>query len=123
MSSKPSFHATADETLGECVPVDGGSDEHHGSGEHRSEAYAHLVEDDTREDEEEDKHIEEGLRALHGSKGRRVPTALREHQVLDGRQDIHKDVGTEHGEGQQTESGPSCPCLVVEVDGSSLNRA
>lgn len=67
----------------------------------------HLVENDTGEDEEEHKHIEEGLRALHGSKGRRVPTALREHQVLDGRQDIHKDVGTEHGQCQEQQSRPA----------------
>ena len=74
MLVKPALQTCAHEGIGHGIPVDGGTDEHHHAREQGGEAYTHLVENDAGEDEEEDKHVEEGLRALHGAEGGGVPT-------------------------------------------------
>ena len=65
-------------------------------------------------DEEEDEHVEERLGTLHGAEGVRIPAALRLHEVFDRRQDVYEDVGTEHGQCQEQQGGPTDGCRVAQ---------
>ena len=98
---EPCLKSASHKTFADGIVLDESTCQHDSSGENCSEANAHLVEDDACEDEEEDKDVEEGFRALHGTERRGVPTTLGEHEVLDGRKDVHEDVGTEHCQCQQ----------------------
>ena len=119
MVGKPYVEAAAEESVGERIPVDCGAHEHHTARKHGREPHAHLVEDDTCEDEEEDEHVEEGLGALHRTEGCGVPASGRLQEVFDRGEDVHKYIRTEHGEGEQAEGKPTGPCLVAERSAGS----
>ena len=104
---KPCFERTANEAFADGVVLDTGTKEHDHAGEYGSEAHSHLVEDNSCKDEKEDKHVEKRLGALHGTESRGVPAAFGEHQILDGREDVDEDVGTEHGQCQKQQGRPS----------------
>ena len=83
------------------IPVDGGTDKHYGTRKHGGESHAHFVEDNTGKNEEENKNIEECFRTLHCTEGCFVPTSSRLHQILNRREDVHEDIGTEHRKRQE----------------------
>ena len=101
MLREPCLHTAADECLGDGVVLDERADQHHSARQQGCEADTHLVEDDSGEDEEENEHVEEGLCSLHRAERGGVPSAGRLHQILDRRQNVHEDVGTEHRHSQQ----------------------
>ena len=98
---------TACKGVGDGVVVDGSANEHHCAGEHCGETHAHLVEDDAGKDEEEDKHIEECLRTGIVAEGLGCPSPAGLQKTLQGREDIHEDVGKEHRPCQQYEGSPA----------------
>ena len=108
---EPSLQAAADEPVADSVPLDAGAHQHHATREKGREADTHLVEDNTGKDEE---HVEERLGTLHGAEGVRIPAALRLHEVFDRRQDVYEDVGTEHGQCQEQQGGPTDGCRVAQ---------
>ncbi len=67
MVGEPYFKRASEECVGEGIPVDCGSHEHHGTRQERGEAHTHFVEDNACENQEEDKYVEECLGALHGA--------------------------------------------------------
>ena len=107
MLCEPSLQAAAYESRADRIVFHESAGQHHYAGKQSRETDSHLVEDDSREDQKENKDVEEGLRTLHGSEGGGVPAALGQHQILDGRKNVHENVGTEHGECQQEKSGPA----------------
>ena len=107
MSREPGLQAAAREAVAHGIPLHAGSHQHHHGREQHREAHTHLVQDNAREDEEESKHVEEHLTALHRAEGRGVPSARLLHQVLDGRKDVHEDVAAEHGQCQQQQRRPA----------------
>ena len=104
---EPGLEAAACEAGGHGVPLDEGADEHHAGREDGGEADAHLVEDDTREDEEEDENVEEHLGALHRAECGGVPAAGLLHQVLDRGEDVHENIGAEHRQREKQQGGPT----------------
>ena len=102
--------------LAETESQDGTSeDENGGQSENRTEDKnsGHIGNsDDTGKNEEKHKDIKECLRALHRTECRRVPSPAalldrKHHQVLDRRQNIHKNIGAKHSQRQQKESNPA----------------
>ena len=104
---EPSFHTAAHKGLRNGIVLNQTTDKHYGTGQYCRKSHTHLVEDNTREDEEENEHVQERLRTLHGTKSGGIPTSCRLHQILDGRKDVHENVGTEHGQSQQQQRCPS----------------
>ena len=103
-----------DERLADGEIFNDTTHQHHGARKHSGETHTHLVENDTGEDEEEHKDIEEHLRALHRAKGQTVPAACILHQVLDRRQNVHKYIAAEHGQRQQQQRCPTHSCAVSQ---------
>ena len=118
---EPGLEAGPDERIADGVPFDEAADEHHGTRKHGREPDPHLVEDDTREDEEEYEYVEEYLGALHRSEGLGIPPAGGFHQVLDRGQDIHENVRAEHRQSQEQQRCPPHRCRIAQrfLDGIS----
>ena len=61
MVVKPSLESGSHEALAYGIPFYAGTNHHYSSRKHSSETNAHLIEDDTCEDEEEHEHVKEYL--------------------------------------------------------------
>ena len=112
MRTEPHAEAGVIEAFRTGIELDDTTYEHHSTGEHSREAHSHFVQDNTRNDEEEHIDVEEHFSTLHTAKSITFPTACGLHKILDGREDVHENVRTEHGQRQQQQGCPAYTRLV-----------
>ena len=97
-AAEPGVERRALEPLRYTDELDGSSHEHHACGKDAGEAYAHLVQDYTRDDEET-AYIQDVLRSGVCAEHVGSPAALLLHEALQRTHDVHEHVAEEHHEG------------------------
>ena len=110
---EPRFDARTDEGVAHSVILDAGADEHQGRREHSREAYAHLVEDDARQNQESE-DVENELRASVHAEDVGRPAALGLDHALQRRHHVYEHVAEEHRQRDQNQRRPADECRIVE---------
>ena len=100
------------EPVGDAYVLDGRSKEHHAGSEDAGEAYAHLVEDDARYDEES-ADVEDVLRCGIRAEYVGAPSPLLFYEALQRTHHVHEHIAEEHHERDEDQGCPSCCRIIV----------
>ena len=107
------------EVVAQPVEFDTGTEYHQRGRKNTRKPYAHLVEDDTC-DEQETADVQNEFRTAVQSENRGAPASGAFEHVLQRREDIDEHVAEEHGERHQNQRGPPSPRRVVQFLLNSL---